>query len=351
MGEWSPSFKLFWEIKVLTNITAHFITPSQNQEFTQGEKIRWNIIYNGFLASQSLSWWEFGDINSNLLKIGRQPIIAGYGTNQSVEVVIKGKRRLGLVRNEYDDIIFKEAEAFGIDPDLLKSLIHQESLSPEGGEYHFKANAYRYEPCIDYNYFSKINPSIGITQEPYNHFTIRGKNLKGDNIPEGDKVSSLNPPYKQMVKEGALVSRWALRFDDNDPNLTLTELWQNNDAIQNWTDNISPTGWCKDLLNQASRNFTVQFPLSGSYGLTQILYQTAIERDFNRDKLNRSMYELFKPEIGIHYGAKHLKHCYDTEGGGTDWQKALFCYNRSDKYVTEVYNKYLSDLYDFIIEE
>ena len=90
MGEWSPSFKLFWELKVLTNITAHFITPSQNQEFTQGEKIRWNIIYNGFLASQSLSWWEFGDINSNLLKTGRQPIIAGYGTNQSVEVVIKG---------------------------------------------------------------------------------------------------------------------------------------------------------------------------------------------------------------------------------------------------------------------
>ena|GEM_PF-6070928 len=355
VGEWSPTFKLFWELKVLTNITAHFITPSQGKEFTQGEKIRWSITYTGYISSQSLSWWEFGDINSNLLKIGRQPIIAGYGTNQRVEVIIKTKRRLGLVRNEYDDIIFEEAEEFKIDPDLLKSLIHQESLSPEGGTYHFKPNAYRYEPCIDYNYFSKINPSIGMTQEPYNHFTIRGKNLKGDNIPEGDKVSTLEPSYKQMIREGVLKKAHILKFDDNDPDLTLTELWRDNDAIQRWSRFIDPNSdWCRDLLIETNRNFTVQFLLTGSYGLSQVLYQTAIVLGFNQEKPNRSPYDLFIPDVGIHYGAKRLKKCYDTY---KNWRTAVRCYNGSvtseatEKYAKDVYDTfYLSNLYDLIIE-
>ena len=92
------------------------------------------------------------------------------------------------------------------------------------------------------------------------------------------------------------------------------------------------------------RRFTAQFLLAGSYGLTQILYQVAIaiERGFDSDTHDRSMYDLFNPEVGIHFGAKHLKSFYDGMAE-QNWWWALYFYNgegpEAEKYANRVYYK------------
>ena len=319
VGEWSPTFKLFWELKVLTNITAHFITPSQGKEFTQGEKIRWSITYTGYISSQSLSWWEFGDINSNLLKTGRQPIIAGYGTNQSVEVVIKGKAKLGKKYNNYDDIIIEKGQQYGIPPDLLKSLIHQEAMKKydeQLGQRLFEARSYRYEAHKDYDWYSRQSPSIppvggwrGLANHPEHHFTIAGKVVTGESIPPGNQVPSGYCYWSSNTAAGPL------KFPNNKcEGVTAADLVALN-PNQDWPQRPN---W----------NFTAQLVLAASYGLGQTMYETAVNRGFDTrtesGKPARPVEDLFNPEVSIDLSAGYLKRQYQG-----DWRLALFAYNGS----------------------
>jgi len=89
VGEWTPLFKLFWESRTLTSVTDSFANPTQGQQFTKGDKIRWMVTYIGHLQSQPLSWFELGNIDSNRFDAGNQIIKAGYGATASVSVVIK----------------------------------------------------------------------------------------------------------------------------------------------------------------------------------------------------------------------------------------------------------------------
>jgi hypothetical protein len=72
-----------------------------------------------------------------------------------------------------------------------------------------------------------------------------------------------------------------------------------------------------------------------SFGLLQILLETAIEHGFE-DQPQR----LFDPMIGMTFGAKYLRHCLDLTG--QDYRKALAKYNGSGTaamaYATKVFS-------------
>lgn len=71
-----------------------------------------------------------------------------------------------------------------------------------------------------------------------------------------------------------------------------------------------------------------------SYGLLQILLETAVEMGFtDRPEL------LFEPRVGLTWGAKYLRRCLDATGD--DYRKALARYNgagaRADAYAAKVF--------------
>ena len=321
VGEWTSLFKLFWQQRTLTNITANFAAPAQGQQFTKGDNIRWTITYSGLLPTQPLSWYEFGDINSDRFDAGNQLIMAGYGATASVSVVINAKTTLGTHDNynNYDDVIIEKADKYDIPRDLLKSLIHQEALKKydkQSGQYLFKAHSYRYEAHKDYDWYSRQDLSVpavsgwrGLGGHPESHFAIGGYVATGGIVPSGDQIPNGYCYWSDTTAAGPL------KFPDNKcKEVTAAELVALN-SNQKWP---SRQNW----------NFTAQLVLSASYGLCQTMYETAVNRGFDTRTESgqpaKSPEQLFDPEVSVELGAFHLKKMYGVYG---NWWDALKYYN------------------------
>ncbi len=69
---------------------------------------------------------------------------------------------------------------------------------------------------------------------------------------------------------------------------------------------------------------------ASSYGLGQIMYQTALERGF----AGKFPTELCAPEVGLEFACRHLAWCFKTQGNRTDG--ALKKYNGSSTYPPKV---------------
>jgi len=249
-------------------------------------------------------------------------------------VVIKQGDRLGTQYNNYDNIIIAKANQYGIPPDLLKSLIHQEAIK-DTQQRIFVTQSYRYEAHIDYDYYSGPNAVDRIFTHPNHHFTIQGKDTRGRTIPKGSQLPS---NYLAIARDYSFLS---LNTTDTngDGNLTAAELVANNPR-QGW---YSRPDW----------NFTAQLVLASSYGLGQILYETAIGRGFDTrtesGKPARDVYDLFKPDVSIDLSASYLKGCYNSNQ--QNWKNALVCYNGSQKYADDVSSTWESGVYKLITEE
>lgn len=316
--EWNWWWKLLWKTGVLTNVTANFIAPTEGQEFMRGEKIGCIIEYSGVVNSQSNTWIEMGTVDSYYLPAGDTFLRAAYETNTTVSVRIKG-RSLGTTYNSFDHIIIKKGEQYGIPPDLLKSLIHQEAFKKydeQLGQYLFEAHSYRYEAHKDYDWYSRQSPSIpsvvgwrGLANHPEHHFTIGGHVVTGESILQGNQVPNGYCNWSYTTAAGKL------KFPNNKcEGVTTTDLVALNPR-QNWS-------------NRSNWNFTAQLVLAASYGLGQTMYETAVNRGFDTRTDNgqpaRPVEHLFDPEISIDLTAKHLKKMYGIHG---DWWNALKYYN------------------------
>ena len=91
--QWPSGWGHLWRTHLLPNLTANIITPTQGQPFYQGSKIPWFAHYESVVAGQLLYGWnEQKDIKTDPLPgglvIGNNILRSGYGTNQTVEVVI-----------------------------------------------------------------------------------------------------------------------------------------------------------------------------------------------------------------------------------------------------------------------
>ncbi|MBI3589382.1 MAG: hypothetical protein HY093_03155 [Candidatus Liptonbacteria bacterium] len=335
--------------KALDNLTAVIATPTPGQQFTKGQKVPWQANYSGTVAVLGLpvGWTENLDLDSSPWPVGNVVIPSGYGTTASVTILLKYPTRLGTKHNEYDSIIIKTGDKYNIPPSILKSLVRQESGSK------FNPLSYRYEPCIDYSWFSGTNPTIGLDVHPFHHFKLAGKDLSGNSITQGDQISTLTISVSTLAgtySNGGLV----LQDSNKDGNLTLKELWDSNDSKQKWSS------YCP--LSEANKNFTSQFLVSASYGLGQLLYNTAIVYGFDtwtEGSPARNIYDLFEPKVSLDLAAKKLISGYikTTPSGNTcdrnqDWWIALKSYNgagaQAEAYADSVCKIFNSGIYSLL---
>ena len=353
VGNWPESWIKYWLSKNdIQDFKATIVMPTEGQEFKQGQKVSFSINYEGKVYFiYPVFWNETGFLDTS--EPGTKPLFSHYGAQGDIvrRYVVKYGKRLGTqYTNQYDELIFKYAEEYQIPPALLKSLIYKESGAK------FNPNSYRYEPCVDYNYFSGSTPTLGLNQHPYEHFRLAGYDAQGNPIAQDDQISTLSTDPLTMASSH---TDYGLNTIDTDKNGTLTveELWTQNDTVQHWS-------WFCTLSN---KNFTAQVLLAASYGLTQMLYATAVEYDFDskteQGKPARNIYELFKEGVSIEMGARKLTNdgkdvpsvntCIkDNEN---DWWVNLRNYNggpgsadnpKAKKYATEVCGYYNSGLFN-----
>ena len=90
--------------------------------------------------------------------------------------------------------------------------------------------------------------------------------------------------------------------------------------------------------NPSARGFAYGPLAACSYGLLQILFETALEDGFLGEP-----HELFDPRQGLFAGAKHLRVLWDRQGGqdGLQYRQAVASYNgvglAAEAYVEQVY--------------
>jgi hypothetical protein len=276
---------------------------------------------------------------------GPSVITAPNSTNQRVVVEVK-KKQLGDKYTNYDKDLIDITASYGIPADLMKSVIYQESLHNEDeqlGQEVFQSRSYRYEAHKDFDWYARSqveakNTPItsdnkcnkewrGLTSFPENKFTIGGHLLNDIPVEKGDQLPNNYKDWSRYTSGGPL------KFTSLNP--TAQELVNNNPKM-GWT-NRTPC-W---VGSGSPWNFTAQLVLAASYGLTQVLYETAINRGFDVRVDNGqsavSIEKLFDPKVIIDLSAKHLKKQYTTYG---NWPQALESYNNSALYATEVMKRW-----------
>jgi len=363
VGEWTSLFKLFWQLRTLTNITANFAAPTQGQQFIKGDNIRWTITYSGLLPTQPLSWYEFGDINSNRFDAGNQLIMAGYGATASVSVVINAKTTLG---GEYDhtgmdDIIIAKENKYGIPHGILKAIIHKETQMNL-----FDPQTSRYEPKRDFQDFSGYNadpayPTRNINTAPFSYYRLPGINTRGQIIEKGLRVDSLPRDYKTTLKN-IWDQGWQLRGiittdrpeENGPPNgiLTVDEIYANDfDADKGAHTQAWPAfGPQREGYNYTG-NFTPQFLLSSSYGLGHVMYLESTEaldpQDNKIIKDSNSPHDIVDNiDLSIELAASILKSKSREIVPNDDcagWSATILRYNPDTQYQKDVCGLYMSN--------
>lgn len=355
MCEWNEDLVSFLRgIRVINSVSANIVSPTSGQQFIQGEPVHLQINYSTELFGLvPFSWTETENLDSSNWYIGSRILSSKYGANVNTVIQIKYPARLGTINNKFDHIIIEKANLYEIPAPLIKSLIRQENGSD------FNPYSYRYEPCVDHNLFSGPNPVRSLNLHPYHHFRISGKDILGNFIIEGDQVNNLDPTPKSIAS--SFTSYGLTMVDSNgDGNLTAAELWSNNNSVQRWSN------YCN--LSEPDRNFTAQILLSASYGLTHVLYDTAIGQGFDTTSEGApaiNIYDLFTPKISIKLASIYLKEQYDALPGlpetcneGGRWWQSLRRYNGgpsvqstnqlATNYANSVCRFYNSHMYDLI---
>ena len=335
-------------IKFTPGLTAIIVSPKNGDVFMVGQPFKWIADYKSS-SIPFVSWREEANLEGVLPEgtpSGPVTIWSGYGTGASVVVGIK-KKQLGEKYTDYDKELLNISTKYEIPPDLMKSVIYQESLhekDEQTGQTVFVARSYRYEAHKDFDWYARSQTDAqntpvtstnkcnrewrGITSFPENKFIIKGTRLGGVSVENGAQLPNGYKTWSQYTSGGPL------KFDSSS-NPTAQELVTKNPAM-GWT-NRTPC-W---VGAGSPWNFTAQLVLAASYGLGQVMYETAINRGFDsRTGANQSaipVEKLFEPKVSIDLSAKHLKKAYDKYG---NWPKALEDYNSDPDYAPAVLKRW-----------
>ncbi|MEK7539079.1 MAG: hypothetical protein AAB595_00335 [Patescibacteria group bacterium] len=319
--EWTQNFFDLLVPQVKADVYTVTITASKYSVLV-GEKI---AIFINFLKNGILKFTQESSYTPT--QAGIQKIASQIDPNASVTVVVK-KEQLGDKYIGFDKDLIEIAKKYplsgypdGIPPDLLKSVIYQESLhksDPEvGGQEVFNPKSYRYEAHKDYDWYSRLSLSTesflgwrGFNKYPEKFFTISGKNLVGEIIPPGNQVPSDYLDWSINMGGGKL----NLKTTQSNGHVLASEIYANN-PNRRW-------------YARSSFNFTAQLILAASYGLTQTLYEVAVNRKFDTRGGNGTeavpIESLFDPSVSINLGAKHIAEIYTP---AKDWWQTFYEYN------------------------
>ncbi len=195
----------------------------------------------------------------------------------TLKLAVERPAALGLRDNAYDEIVVTTAHETGVPPQFMKGQIEQESNLRGFNPYN-----YRYEPCgADLKYISSTlggaigSPRIGL--EPYKLYAA--PNPRGSDLSDLD----LEPRNEYVIFDGTR----RRPLTNADINITARQIWVSNDV--RGVRNGVPFGmnwrkWCSAAALLAIDSsysidvlgFVAQTPTASSYGLFQVMYDTAV---------------------------------------------------------------------------
>lgn len=201
------------------------------------------------------------------------------GADVSVTVSVVPPARLGSTENAWDSRVIDVAHKTGILPQFIKGQMAQES--PNGKN--FNPLAYRYEPCgADLNYISSnLTPEAGgpkVGKTPYVFY--RAPNPRGADLSTED----LSPRNRYWL--GAPTDANRRHLENSDVDITARQIWDGNNISsksgppkgQKWGPLCRPT--TLTAINEPGStilDFVAQTPTAASYGLFQMMYDTAVD--------------------------------------------------------------------------
>ncbi len=324
-----------------STLSANITSPTNGQTFYQNSVtlIPWQVQYTATLDGVPVTGWsESLSIPTLMFPLGSTTLRSGYGTNSSVHITLQNQQ-LGEKYTDYDQKIIQIATKYSLPPDLLKSVIYQESikLKDDQGRTVFDAKSYRYEAHKDYDWYSGPSSEAEnrIEEHPERHFAIGGTADHGS-VTAGNQIPS---DYLEYSKHTSGYPNGLNLTGKEDGNLTAQELLDNNNDYF----------WKKYKGAGEDWSFTAQLLLASSYGLGQLMYDTAKVRGFDTTPstgLARPITDLFNPEVSIDLSAKRLANAYSTSH---DWLAALNSYNGGGdpSYAPAVYDRWNNGNGDF----
>jgi soluble lytic murein transglycosylase-like protein len=116
----------------------------------------------------------------------------------------------------------------------------------------------------------------------------------------------------------ALATKWATKYG-LDPYLVCAVIEQESGWVP-WAMRYEPAFFTRYIVPMNLADATEAQARSTSFGLMQIMGQTARERGFT----SRFLTELCDPDTGVDLGCRKLQACFATHG---EPESALLCYN------------------------
>ena len=90
--QWPDGWQHFWRDHLIYNLTATIQSPIAGQIFMQDDLIPWQAYYRGDTSVPGLptEWYDIVNLDFSNAPSGPATLKSGYGTNQSVQIILKG---------------------------------------------------------------------------------------------------------------------------------------------------------------------------------------------------------------------------------------------------------------------
>jgi hypothetical protein len=246
------------------------------------------------------------------------------------------KPTLGAGTDAYDDLIMQMADRNGVPPQLIKAQVADESG--------FHADAYRYEPLsFDFKYNRKGLNSIYAPLASW--LLAQSSDCQTATVPNGSSIASLadaNVTSRQIygvmtAQSGTPLCRVTALPTQLPPvagissaqNLLSMEniLYTNDDCLYKsqcsyWAaknadffDKFADYQWDHPP-------FSAQTVVASSYGLHQLMYETAVHMGYKANRIGLAPSGLFDPSTSLDLGAEYLARKYQSNSAlsqGTDF--------------------------------
>lgn len=251
--------------------------------------------------------------------LGTQQLIISPTDTQynpiTVTISVSAPDTLGTANNEYDLLVIENANQRGLPPQLIKSIIAQESTNK------FNPTAYRYEPkTSDLKVFQ--NAAL-LNDARYRSFVFR--QTRNDmafsaSSPRSIYKVNFNGKILQNIPDNYETTVKTNQFTP----LMARNIFENNNSIQNWFIPINLYEMDEQFkeialeLEYQKYKFIAQTVIASSYGLMQLMYSTAVN-DCNFKEVNgtgKNPIQLFDPAININCGSLHFLKKYKKINGG-----------------------------------
>ena len=300
-------------------------SPAVNSQlFSQPTVLFPNHVLIQFSQPSVANTTEFFPVHSGsaTLSVSFQPNGASSPTTVNLAVQVDSSNfQLGSTHNDFDDLILQFADLRGIPPQILKAQIQQESG--------FDPKNYRYEPLTsDFKdistRFVNTNGNLDIDGQftpyclpiclpsPDTASPADGSGLDAAELGLRQRFlvmtdSDGSPVFDFKVFTG-LTQASPRQINATDGPISMENILLVNETKYHWIS-ISPKNFFSYLDYRVSnRSFTAQTVLAASYGLTQILYTTAVQfiHFVDGNKIGRAPSALFDPRTSIDLGTEYL---------------------------------------------